>query len=286
MKKIIITVVGFVVGGMVFVGLTNCAQPTGQPSSFVKDTIYSSALQQHREYCVYLPEQFSAAKKYPVIFATDGQMIAACNYKQLLDSLIANRVISPVVLVAAYANEQPLSGAENVTMRYIEYCKQGDGVEEDGEIEAEEDSIASFNADEIFEKHFDFFTREIKEIIVAKYAIRPSGKTIFYGCSNGGDFGMYLYLHRAGMFTDFICFSPVATMATDFEPKTGEATKLYVAYGTAELDVPWGDNLKELDEKLKAERYPNVNFYTYQGGHKRDQWKQEFATILSEIFNN
>ena len=72
---------------------------TPAPSRMITETIYSEALGEERTCCVYLPENFDPDQTYPVVFATDGQVLLDGGYDTLLDELIEKGTIPPLSLI-------------------------------------------------------------------------------------------------------------------------------------------------------------------------------------------
>lgn len=103
---------------------------TFSKSEFFTDSIYSQPLGEYRKHNVYLPKGFDKAKKYPIIYSTDGNEIKENSfYKKTLDSLINNRVIQPIILIKSYSNKKvadssgTLGNGETMYLayRYFEY---------------------------------------------------------------------------------------------------------------------------------------------------------------------
>lgn len=181
---------------------------TPAPSRMITETIYSEALGEERTCCVYLPENFDPDQTYPVVFATDGQVLLDGGYDTLLDELIEKGTIPPVVLIGAYSNENTVS--DGMELRYYEYIDSDDATSR-----SDADAAGGASADPRiagrFHHHLSYFTSELRDSIFTEYAIRPdTRKILFYGCSNGGDYGLTLYTTQPGeLFTDYICLSPV-----------------------------------------------------------------------------
>lgn len=133
-------------------------------SSLITDKIYSNELGEEWEFCIYRPENFNPEQVYPVIFATDGQIVESGKYKSILDKLIKSETIPPVVLIGAYSNEHVVS-SDGMELRYYEYI----------ENDCNEPQIAGR-----FQTHFKFFSVEIRDSVLAKYSIQPTLKNIYF----------------------------------------------------------------------------------------------------------
>ena len=243
---------------------------TGTSSVLLHNRIHSQALREVRDYCLYLPGNFDPRLPYPLIFATDGQMIGEGLYKNILDSLIGNKIIPPVILVGAYANEQKAPGQDQ-ELRYYEYaCRE----KKDQELR------------DRYDRHTIFFLEEIRDTVLSAYHITPDpGYLLFYGCSNGGDYGMSLLRLHPEKFTHFLCFSPVNTITRKPIPHT-QPVCLFLSYGSEELLMPWGIHLRKLDETLQKRKDPRIRTHTYLGGHRRTAWEKEFASTLPLLFGS
>lgn len=254
----------------------------GTTDRMITDKMWSRALGEEREVCIYLPEKFDPQQIYPVVYATDGQLLVSERYDLLLDRLIGDGTIPPVVVIGAYSNETILQNG--MELRYYEYIADA-GYETDDSADPEQDADPRIAGR--FLRHREFFTGELRDSILSRYAIRPDpGKTLFYGCSNGGDYGMTRYMtDPEGLFTDYICLSPVGTEADGIAPAATDAS-LYVAYGDQEAAMPvLGDNLRALHQRLDAIGDDAVTVRVFEGGHNRGCWKKEFAAALATVLN-
>lgn len=244
--------------------------PACSSSSLITDKIYSNELGEEREFCIYRPENFNPEEVYPIIFATDGQIVESGKYKSILDRLIKSETIPPVVLIGAYSNEHIVS-SDGMELRYYEYI----------ENDCNEPQISGR-----FQNHLKFFSVEIRDSVLAKYSIQPdTEKYLFFGCSNGGDYGLTLYAKYPHLFSDYICLSPVGTQADIFNPASTTSAGLYVAYGSKEAESPFGSNLEVLNKKLDSISHDQITVTIFDGGHDRKCWEKEFETTLVNIMN-
>lgn len=255
------------------VSVSNVFAQSGKTSVFIRNRIYSQTLLEEREYCLYLPPNFDPQLIYPVIFASDGQIISEGKYENLLDSLIENKIIPPSVLIGIYSNEQEVSSEEGRTLRYYEYVQR-----------AKQDKILR----DRYDRHSDFFLEEIRDSVFSVYRIQPHPQyIIFYGCSNGGDYGMRLLYEHPEKFNYFFCCSPVASVAKrKIFRNLHDRIHLFLSYGKKELESPFGINLVRLDNIIRKNKDPRISVHLYSGGHKREAWEKEFADILPFLFKN
>lgn len=255
---------------LLFFSISGLSAQTGKTSVLIRNHIQSKTLQERREYCLYLPENFNPRLQYPVIFAADGQMIREGRYKNLLDSLMTNNIIPPSILIGIYSNEQETSSEEGQTLRYYEYAYR--------------DKRNKIRCNR-YDRHSDFFLEEIRDSVFTAYGIQPDPHyLIFYGCSNGGDYGMRLLHEHPEKFTHFLCYSPIATTGKKIFRNSRDRVYLYLSYGSEELQSPFGLNLVQLDQTVQKHKDPRVSAHIYQGGHKRAAWEKEFADRLPLVF--
>ncbi|WP_320052761.1 alpha/beta hydrolase-fold protein [uncultured Acetobacteroides sp.] len=237
-------------------------------SKFLIDTLQSRYMNEPRVICIYLPKDYSDSVQYPVVFATDGQIIADGHYRALLDSMIDRKIIPPVILAGAYSNDKPVP--VNLSYRnyeYVETLKSADPKLKD-----------------LLVNHIGFFTKELIPYIEARYSIsKERGSRFFYGVSNGAGFGITLSKLHPELFSELICFSPLGEEVKSIRWRSGVSPTLHIAYGSNE-DFAF-DKYLALLKKLKKEKY-SYTAIVYNGGHERLKWEKEFVRELGSIFAN
>ena len=240
-----------------------------QNSKFIIDSIYSQHLLETRTVCLYLPPNFDTKEVIPVIFTTDGQLIANGNYKQILDSLIINNIICPVVLIGVYSNDNKILEDNIISYRQYEYIK---GFAKDNK-----------EAEKRFENHFTFFTQEVEEFVTAKYFINPdTSKNTFYGTSNGGGFGISLFFLCRNQYQNYLCFSPLGYETKRIIRNAGNnKERLFIAYGNNE--TPLLESYEKLLKILNKSGY-TYNIHVFNGGHEQRFWKEYFKAIIIELY--
>lgn len=235
-------------------------------SKFIIDSIRSENLKEIRSYNIYLPENFDNKSKYPIVIATDGQMIKEENYKIIIDSLISNKIIEPIILIGVNSNDTEVS--KGITYRQYEYIKGF----------ASNDTSLNNR----YSNHNDFFTKEIVDSIKLKYKIivDPLNLT-FYGCSNGGGYGITHFLENKNIFQNFICFSPLGKIQVIKRNKANNK-KLIIKYGDKELFI-FVDKYEKLNKDLHKKNYI-FEFNSFNGGHNRKCWKYEFEKEIIKLY--
>lgn len=237
--------------------------------SYMKlDSINSTFLGEYRKVITYFPENYHAEKSYPIIYATDGQIILDSDYKSLLDSLISEKKIPPVILIGVYSNETEVG--QNVTLRNYEYVKSTRGQGKYGDR---------------YDKHLNFFLYELNDYLANNLKVQQDiTQRIFYGCSNGGGYGISLLIDNSNRFSAFICFSPVGVSYDGLKRKKKDDTKVIISYGDKENFI-FINAFEELHQNLTKKKIKH-DYYAYSGGHERILWKKEFErnliTLLGE----
>ena len=240
-------------------------------SKFSIDSIFSNSLNETRYFCVYLPKGFSSAKKYPVVYATDGQIITKEGYIKHIDSLIENHIAQPFVLIGAYSNEKIVEG-EMFEYRNYEYVET---------ITSSKDS--SLNT--LYKKHMLFFLNELIPLCEKKYSLLTSPKyRTFYGVSNGAAFGATLCFEHPKIFKNFILCS-VAGISNSINQYLNNINNdfskydlsYYIAFGKSESDY----ELNNLQKFLTAKKVP-FKTIVYDGAHERKLWQYYFTKYIVE----
>jgi enterochelin esterase-like enzyme len=231
---------------------------------------------------VYLPKGFDSEKKYPIIYATDGNS-SLTDKKDLLDSLIDNKIIKPLIFVASFSNNK-IADSTSVTTgdgkkvklgyRNFEYVNDYASTTKDSSLAKR------------FENHKSYFSSELINYIEEKYNQNNGMEyRYFYGVSNGAGFGMSLLNEKHKLIGTYMCFS---TFGGDIQSNTWNENikypNLYLRYGSDEFF-----GLKEDAEFLKS-KYAESNSFIeskeYEGGHNNKFWKEEFSEIIIRILTN
>jgi enterochelin esterase-like enzyme len=237
-------------------------------SQIFTDSLFSKHLNEQRLITVYLPNGYDSMNqlKYPVIYTTDGQIINE-SYRHRMDSLIANKLVKPFVLIGSHSNETIVS--KGMEMRNYDYLPGNP-------------KIKSTYSDR-FANHMEFFTHELVSYAESKYQIsqRPEERT-FYGISNGADFGISLALAHSDQFKQFILFSIFQGTKEQFKWRKKDGIYLYIGYGSKEEN-------HVLDEAIRLKKYcikQNISniLVTWDGAHERKQWELTFEKALIKMF--
>lgn len=247
---------------------TGYAQGIGGGSKYLIDTLQSRYMNEPRVMCIYLPKDYSDSVHYPVVFATDGQMITDGRYRVLLDSMIDRKIIPPIILAGAYSNEKPVP--VNLSYRHYEYVET---------MKSTDPKLKDLHIN-----HIGFFTEELIPYIEKRYSIsKERSNRFFYGSSNGAGFGITLSKMHPELFSELICFSPLGEEVKSIRWRPNISPTLHITYGSNE-DFAM-DKYQALVKQLKKQKYRYTAF-VYDGGHEWMKWETEFVRVLGCIFKN
>lgn len=243
---------------------------TGKPladSKIVTDTIFSTNLNEPRLLSIYLPKGYTKEKTYPVIYATDGQIIID-SYSKDLDSLISNNIIPEFIFVGVHSNENKVAGSD-FEYRNYEYIK-GFADEKDTLLYAR------------YTNHYSFFSQEVINYTEQKYSVsKTKNNRHFYGTSNGAGFGVSLGAENPDLFSNYLCFSMAGGNYENVKWTKNNFPYYYLSYGSEE-PFPLIIAITEFDAFLTEKNYTH-SLHIYEGAHNREKWKNEFLTTLPAI---
>jgi enterochelin esterase-like enzyme len=257
-----------------------CFNNHAQNSKYFTDSIYSNFLGEYRKINIYLPPNFKEGEKYPIIYATDGDIIdSLSHYKREFDSLITNGLTKPFIFVESYCNfkiaDFRLTGNNDtifLSYRNYEY------------VESNCQSSLIPELKELFNKHLYYFTKELIPLFESKYKLNIFKKErLFYGFSNGAGFGVNLLSKNQDIIGTYICFSTVGAFAYykfDWD-KSKKYPKLIMKYGKDE-EFFAGEGSKTIAKFYKKTKSP-FSLEVYQGGHDRKIWNVLLIKTLDEL---
>lgn len=248
-------------------------------SKFYTDSIYSEFLGEYRKHNVYLPKEFNNIKKYSIVYATDGETDIT-DKKSILDSLINNKIIKPVIFIASFCNKKIADSTSvtngygekiNLNYRNFEYINDYASITKDSLLKKR------------FQNHMSYFENELISKIETDFKQNLNKKDrYFYGVSNGAGFGMSLLNNNPNIIGTYICFSTFGgDITSNIWDKNVKYPKLYLRYGSKEPPF-----LKENAEFIKS-KYTLLGIFAdikeFEGGHNNKYWSNEFTEIISEI---
>jgi len=216
---------------------------------------------------IYIPQDTKSDETLPVIYMADGLVFKECGFKKMLDSLIDEKCISPVVVACSYENKKAVPGFR-VAYRNAEYV----------EALAKDDNTLA----QLFDNHYNYFVNEFIPYIEHEAPVSTSADDrIFFGTSNSADFGITLSLRNPGMIQEYWCYSPVFSNINDYG-MIGSPTSYRICWGMKE-EVGMEDYFPDLLKNIRK-RGGTVHSWVFNGGHDRSWWRYWFAEELKNRF--
>ena len=216
---------------------------------------------------IYLPQGMNSKSSYPVIFMEDGLVFKECGFKHMIDSLIENEIISPVIVACSFENKMTIPGY-TISYRNAEFV----------ETIAKTDSKLS----NLFDVHYNYFKEIFVPYIDNNYPVsEEKADRIFFGTSNSADFGVTLGMRDGDLFSEFWCYSPVYSDVTEYGMLTAPVN-FRICWGAKE-EVGMFDYFPTLIKDIRK-RGGNVESWVFNGGHDRDWWKYWFCKELEHRF--
>lgn len=243
----------------------SCSEPS-RTSEF-REFVIKSEDGKTRTGGIYLPKGITPKDKLPVIYMADGLVFNDCNYGRMIDSLIDNKCIMPVVVACSYEDKTTIPGY-NLSYRNAEYVET---------LARDDNELA-----QLFDNHYSYFLNEFIPYIESNAPVSTSIEDrIFYGTSNSADFGITLSLREQGMMDEYWCYSPVYSDIKDYGMIT-TPTSYRICWGAKE-EVVMFDYFPSLMKDIRK-RGGSVHSWVFNGGHDRDWWKYWFGQELERRF--
>ncbi len=156
-----------------------------------KVTIKSQILNEQRDLLIYLPKNYDAEKKYPVIYVLDGEFYFIPTIG-VVSSLSATKAIPESLVVAL-----PTS------IRVRDYLPPIDGEAKSRQQKFTQQKFPRFGGTKNFQ---DFLEQEVFNFIDSHYSTLPNRTLI--GHSNAGVFSLHTLLSKPDLFTNYLVISP------------------------------------------------------------------------------
>ena len=223
------------------------------PHGAIKDTTFqSSHLGNSRQVRVYLPPGYpEGSVSYPVVLFHDGlEYLSLCNGNNILDYLIANHLILPLIGVFV----PPVDRTE-------EYAGS---------------KIDNFT---------DFIIEELMPVIDSKYRTNADpSKRAMVGASNGGNIALYIGMKHPEIFGKIAAQSSniLATISSTFATGPKLNLALYIDIGSYDIPVliPMVNGFKDI---LQAKDY-TFQYREWHEGHSWGNWKGHLKLPLMQFF--
>lgn len=216
---------------------------------------------------VYIPKKTRHDDRLPVIYMADGLVFKDCNFKHMIDSLIDNHLINPVVVACSYENKRTIPGYR-IAYRNAEYIE---------EVSKQDNKLAA-----IYESHMIYFCSEFIPYIQKNAPVSANREDmLFFGTSNSADFGLTLSMRNPELIQEYWCYSPVFSNVRDY-PVLEQKNIYRICWGAKE-EVEMFSYFPSLLNDLRK-RGGTVHSWTYNGGHEREWWKYWFEEELQKRF--
>ena len=257
---------------------------------------------------IWLPENYSATKKYAVLYMHDGQMLFDAettwnkqewNIDKTGGDLLAKGLLKHFIVVGIHSiassrffdlyPQKALNYIPKNTLEGIFSIAKENNVDMD---------LSKFNGD----AYLKFLIQELKPYIDRTYAVQPDKENTFVmGSSMGGLMSMYaiceypevfsgaacLSTHWIGMKYDKVDTGSIATSFFDYikdhmpDPNTH---RIYFDFGTETLDQYYVEFEQEVNVLFKSKGYTNKNFENlkFEGAdHTERSWQKRLDIPLT-----
>jgi len=258
-----------------------------------------------RKVDVWLPADYSASKKYAVLYMQDGQMLydpemtwnkQSWNVDDVISALIRNQKIQNTIVVGI-CNDSKL--------RHFDYFPQKPF---DSLTAAEKDTVRaqltkSGRSDQVFypnsDNYLKFLVQELKPFIDKKYfTYKDRAHTFIAGSSMGGLISMYAICEYPKVFGGAACLSThwTGTFTNKNNPfpesvlkylnknlPDSKTHKIYFDCGDQTLDALYPEIQKKVDIIMREAGYTETNWKTlYFPGenHSEEAWNKRLHLPL------
>lgn len=297
MKKSLLIIAAFVMMEGLF---GQEAQPSSGKIDHYKN--FQSKFVDARNVDVWLPDGYTAKKKYAVLYMHDGQMLfdTAINWNkqewgvdETMARLLKKKKIKNCIVVGVWNNGK---------FRHIEYFPQK---ALNYLSESEKDDLLNFTVGEekqrilaggpISDNYLKFLVQELKPFIDSTYSTRADQQNTFVaGSSMGGLISMYAVCEYPQVFGGAACLSThwPGTFKTENNPvpaafqkylseylPSPSDHKFYFDYGTETLDSLYKPFQLQADEIMKNKGYNTKSWITKEfpgENHSEKAWCKRF----------
>lgn len=254
---------------------------------------------------IWLPEGYSAAKKYAVLYMNDGQMLfdstttwnkQSWDVDNVLSKLLQEKKIRNVIVVGIWnggatrhADYFPQKPFESLTPEQKEFVTR--------QLQASGITKTAFQPRS--DNYLKFLVTELKPFIDKTYPVYTDrSNTFIAGSSMGGLISMYAICEYPDVFGGAACMSthwpgiftlegnPVPDAFTGYMSRhlpDPEDHKIYFDYGDQTLDALYPPLQKKVDEVMKARGYSAQNWETrfFPGmDHSEKSWNKRLAVPI------
>ena len=277
--------------------LSQAQLPQTSKGKVIRHSQFPSKYVEPRNIDVWLPENYSTAEKYAVIYMHDGQMLfdstgtwnkQEWKVDETISELITADKIKPPIVV----------GIWNTPLRWQEYFpeKAFDLLEP----AMQDKLLTSFNppaSRPISNQYLSFIVKELKPFIDKEYStsIKPRN-TFIAGSSIGGLISLYALCEYPNVFGGAASLSTHWTggMNEQYSTDIGRALneylmanlpsatnhKIYFDFGTETIDKWYEPNQKLVDATMGIRGYTSINWITQRfpgDDHSEKSWSRRFS---------
>ena len=268
---------------------------------------FPSAFVDSRNVDVWLPDDYSAKKKYAVLYMHDGQMLfdSAITWNKqewgvedVLGKLIREHKIRDCIVVGIWNNDQ-YRHAEYFPQKALEYLTSGEKTELLNTTTGEEKRRLLLEGP-VADNYLKFLVQELKPAIDSCFSTFKDRKNTFIaGSSMGGLISMYAICEYPDIFGGAACISThwPGTFKAEDNPVPGaflaylkdhlpspKTHKIYFDYGTETLDAMYKPYQQLADAIMKAKGYTSKNWITMEfvgEGHTEKAWGKRLDIPLT-----
>lgn len=260
---------------------------------------------------IWLPENYSANKKYSVLYMHDGQMLydpettwnkQAWDVDDILGKLMQESKIQDVIVVGMF-NGGSTRHADYFPQRPFESLTP---FQQDSIYKANRSNGQSvFNNGKIIsDNYLKFIVQEVKPLIDKKYSVyTDKAHTFVAGSSMGGLISMYAICEYPTIFGGAACLSthwpgifgikgnPIPDAFFNYlklnlpNPKDH---KIYFDYGTETLDAMYETLQPQVDDIMSLKGFSNSNWMTKKfvgDDHSEKAWKGRFTIPMEFLMH-
>ncbi|MBQ9385631.1 MAG: hypothetical protein IJU24_01920 [Bacteroidaceae bacterium] len=220
-----------------------------------------------RSGAIFISKGYKPGSRLPVIYMADGLVFKDGNYKHIIDSLIDEKCISPIVVACSYEDKRPIPGY-TIAYRNAEYVES---------LSRQDPKLA-----QLFDNHYEYFVNEFIPYVRRHAPVSDAKEEmLFYGTSNSADFGLTLSMRNPDLFAEYWCYSPVFSDLTHYGMLTNDID-YRICWGIKE-EIDSDDYFPTLVKDIRK-RGGNVTSWAFNGVHDRNKWKANFREELQRRF--
>jgi enterochelin esterase family protein len=219
-------------------------------------------LKAKRHVNIYAPKADVPAGGFPVVYMADGLYVDA--YAAIVDKLIADGVIKPVVLVGIAAGDGPALPGDTYDLRAREYIPTPGAIPDD------------------YLKHEAFVRDEVMPLMELRYhaSAKPEDRMTF-GYSNGAVWALSFALRHRDRFQHVAAFS-MGMPSTYFDFSGQTPLNLYLQAGR--FEGAFFRNTQAVCQKAITSGV-KCGFMALYAGHDSEAWVYAFAQTMKVVFS-